>query len=209
MGQLTSRIVPGAVSRIVLHPAPAGSRAVFLVEVRNARERRQLHELFRTVAELADVAPLADGEITAYAIQSGGDLSLFSKIEALLKSQFCFAIVEFSFTPATYRVVTSLCEETDSRLLPVPQCNICGAHDPFPTSVSLRDDADRELVKGDYCARCVARYAEASVADFVERLLAADRRDLPVVRAARRTRWRPPEQAVPASGEIRLFAAAS
>lgn len=208
MSQATSRTVPGAVSRIVLSPHPVGSRAVFLVEVRSPQERRQLHKLFRTVAELADVVPLADGEITAYAIQSHGDLSLFSKIEALLKSQFCFAIVEFSFTPATYRVVTSLCAESASRLFPVPQCHICGAHDPFPTSVSLRDDAGRELVKGHYCARCVARYAEESVPSFVARLLAADRRDLPIVRAARRTRWQPPAQAAPGGDEIWLDAAA-
>jgi hypothetical protein len=54
-----------AVSKILLKPTTPGERAVFIVEAREPAERRKVGELFQAVAELAEVAPLSDGEIMA------------------------------------------------------------------------------------------------------------------------------------------------
>src|SRR5262249_4917238 len=110
------------VARIVVVPPVVGSRAVFMVEAEDRRERRQVPD---TVAELAEVVQLSDGPIISFAVQVRGDASLFSKIEWLLKSQFSFSIVERSFSEVTYRLIESLCEDSDSRLLKLPHCGIC------------------------------------------------------------------------------------
>src|SRR5438874_13814256 len=72
------------VSKIIVRPPSTGSRAVFIVETDGKRERRQVQELFGTVAELADAIQLSDGQIMAYAVQLRGDTSLIAKIEWLL-----------------------------------------------------------------------------------------------------------------------------
>src|SRR5262245_60856006 len=130
------------VAAIAVQVGVSGNRAVFMIEVDGRRERRQVKELFTTVAELAEVAPLSEGSLVAYAVQVHGDPSLFAKIEWLVKSQFSFSVVERSFTSTTYRLLESLCEDSESRLLPLERCGICDAPDPFPTRVTLRDEAN-------------------------------------------------------------------
>src|SRR5947207_5428219 len=148
------------VSKIIVRPPSTGSRAVFMVETDGKRERRQMQDLFATVAELADVVQLAEGQITSYAIQVRGDTSLISKVEWLLKSQFAFSIVERSFSEITYRLIESLCEESESRVLKVPRCGICDAADPFPTRVTMRDERDAAIIEATYCGPCAARQAD-------------------------------------------------
>lgn len=174
-----------AVSKILLKPTTPGERAVFIAEAREPADRRKVRELFETVGELAEVAPLSDGEIMAYAVQVRGDASLFAKIEAVLKEEFLFSIVERSFTDVTYHLIQSLCEESESRLCPVPHCGICGQADPFPTRVTMRDEKDRDVIEACYCSRCAAEQAHPDRERFLVDLLAADRRDFRGIREAR------------------------
>jgi hypothetical protein len=178
------------VARITVRAPAAGSRAVFLVEADGRRERRQVRELFETVAELADVTPLAEGQIMAYAVQVRGDTSLFAKIEWLLKSQFAFSVVERSFSEITYRLIESLCQESESRILRVPRCGICDAADPFPTRVTMRDEQDEAIVEATYCGPCAARQADRDRKKALIELLAADRRNFAAIRQARLVRTR-------------------
>lgn len=173
------------VARITVQPPRAGSRAVFMVEADGKRERRQVQQLFETVAELADVVQLSDGQIMAYAVQVRDDVSLFSKVEWLLKSQFAFSIVERSFSEITYRLIESLCEESDSRLVKLPHCGICDAVDPFPTRVTMRDESDEEVVEAVYCGPCTAQNEDRDRKRALVELLAADRRNFEAIREAR------------------------
>lgn len=194
-----------AVSKILLKPTTPGDRAVFIVEAREPADRRKLRELFETVAELAEVAPVSDGEITAYAVQVRGDTTLFGKIETVLKEEFLFSIVERSFTDVTYHLIRSLCEDSESHLCTVPQCDICSQADPFPTQVTLRDEKDRDMIEAHYCARCAAEQAHPNRQQFLVDLLAADRRDFRAIKDARLVPSASPADA----SEITTYAIAS
>src|SRR5947209_4156468 len=197
------------VSKIVVRPPSTGSRAVFMVETEGRRERRQMQDLFGTVGELADVVQLSEGQITAYAIQVRGDTSLVSKVEWLLKSQFAFSIVERSFSEITYRLIESLCGESESRILPLPRCGICDAVDPFPIRVTMRDERDQEVLEASYCGPCAARQADQDHKKMLVELLAADRRNFAAIRSARliKSRRKPEEPA--GRPEIQTYAIAS
>jgi hypothetical protein len=197
------------VSKIIVRPPAMGSRAVFMVETEGKRERRKMQDLFATVAELADVVQLADGQITAYAIQVRSDTSLISKIEWLLKSQFAFSIVERSFSEMTYRLIESLCAESESRILPLPRCGICDAVDPFPTRVTMRDEEDREILEASYCGPCAARQADRDHKKTLVALLAADRRNFAAIRSARLVRSRRKVEEPAGHGEVQTYAIAS
>src|SRR5438093_8312152 len=125
------------VTRIVLKPTSPGNRAVFLVEAQEPREQKKVRQMFDTLADLAEVAQLADGAIMAYAVQVRGDVTLFAKIEEILKEEFAFSVVDRSFTDVTYHLVASLCEDSGARLFKQPRCGICDAVDPFPTRVKM------------------------------------------------------------------------
>jgi hypothetical protein len=174
-----------AVSKILLKPTTPGERAVFIVEAREPADRRKVRELFETVAELAEVAPVSDGEIMAYAVQVRGDTNLFAKIESVLKEEFVFSIVERSFTDVTYHLIQSLCDDSESQLRAVPACDICAQADPFPTRITLQDEKERDVIEAHYCARCAAQQAHPSREQFLVDLLAADRRDFGAIRDAR------------------------
>jgi hypothetical protein len=141
-------------------PAHPGSRAVFMVEARNRKEMRQIRELFDMVGHLAEVVPISHGTVMSYAVQVQGDTSLFGKIEWLLKTQFTFSIVERNFSEVTFRLVRSLCEESETPVEELPECGICSAADPFPTRATVHLKEEQEPVHLSYCARCSARFAD-------------------------------------------------
>lgn len=170
------------VNSVELRPATPGSRAVFLVEARGRGERQKVRELFEALAELAEVAPLCQGDMMAYALQlragvdGGPPGNLFSKIEAVLKEEFAFSLVERSFNEVIYHLVVSLCEDSEGEMLHVPRCGICNEPEPFPTRVTLRDNSGEGVIEACYCARCSAQQADPSDRQFLRSLLAADRR---------------------------------
>jgi hypothetical protein len=193
------------VSSIVLRPMSPGSRAVFLVEVRSAGEQRKVKELFEALAELGDVAPLCEGPMMAYVVQlhtEGMGLSspprmpdgtppsrLFTKIEAVLKEEFSFSLVEQSFNDVVYHLVASLCEDSGAEMRPVPRCGICNEREPFPTRVTLRDGTGQGIVEACYCARCAAQQSDPNEKQFLVGLLSADRRDFRAIQEVELVEW--------------------
>jgi hypothetical protein len=186
------------VASAVLRAEAAGSRAVFLVEVRGVEEQRRVRELFAALGELAEVAPLCDGPMMAYAVQLrpfGRDTSpgsLFTKIENTLKEEFAFSLVEQSFNSVIYRLVESLGKDSGGQLQPIPRCGICSEPEPFPTRVILRDAAGSRIIEACYCARCAAQRSDPSDREFLRSLLAADRRGFHGLQDADWVEW-PPE----------------
>jgi hypothetical protein len=162
-------------SRIHFQPAHPGSRAVFIVEARSRKEMRQVRELFDMVGQLAEVVPVSHGTVMSYAVQVHGDASLFGKVEWLLKTQFTFSVVERSFSEVTFRLIRSLCEESETRMDELPECGICATPDPFPTRAILEFNGSSEPVHRAYCASCSAAHAEVEPGAFIQSLLQRDR----------------------------------
>lgn len=176
MGRASSRQDDAA--RIFFFPGTPGSRAVFLAEVRNKKEARQVRELFDMVGQLAEVVPISSGTVMSYAVQVQGDTSLFGKVEWLLKTQFPFSLVERSFSEVTFNLVRSLCQEAEGQVVELPECGICGCADPFPTRATVEWDAEREAMHLSYCARCSAQHADEDPVKFAHSLLRKDSRRL-------------------------------
>jgi hypothetical protein len=183
------------VTSIVLRSVAPGRRAVFLVETRGAEDQRKVRELFEALAELGEVALLAEGPMMAYAVQLRGESegchpgSLFSKIEATLKDEFPFSLVEQSFNDIIYHLVESLCVDSGGRMHPVPRCGICNQPEPFPTRITLRDGTGEGIVEACYCMRCATLRADPSDKEFVVGLLADDRRGFRAIRGADLIEW--------------------
>jgi len=180
MGKPFSR--QSEVTRVHFHPAETGSRAVFLAEARTNKELRQLRELFDMVGQLAMVVPISHGAVMSYAVQVDGDTSLFGKIEWLLKTQFTFSLVERNFSDVTFNLVRSLCVDSNTQMVELPECGACGAADPFPTRASLELAGSEAPVHVSYCSRCTTRHEGAEPAETIRALLAADRSGLHVGR---------------------------
>jgi hypothetical protein len=178
MGKPFSR--QSEVTQVCCFSVQTGSRAVFLAEARTKKEMRQLRELFDMVGQLAQVVPISHGVVMSYAVQVDGDASLFGKIEWLLKTQFTFSLVERNFSDVTFHLVRSLCEDSNTQMIELPECGICGSCDPFPlrASVEVRDEA--EPLHLAYCSRCAARHAEEDPARHICALISRDRAGLRV-----------------------------
>ena len=183
------------VTSLVLRSVTPGSRAVFLVETRGAEDRRKVRELFEALAEIGEVVPLSEGPMLAYAVQLRGESdgfhpgSLFAKIEATLKDEFPFSLVEQSFNEIVYHLVESLSADSGGRMHPVQRCGICNDLEPFPTRITLRDRTGQGIVDACYCMRCAAQRADPSDKEFVVGLLADDRRGFRAIRDADLIEW--------------------
>ncbi len=169
------------VASVVLRPTTVGSRAVFLVEARGTEEQRKARELFQALGQLAEVATLCDGPLLAFVVQFRADErgsapnSLFGKIEAALRDEFAFSLVERSFNEVVYHLVASLSDDSGGQMQPIPRCGICNEREPFPTRVTMHDTAGRGIIEACYCARCSAQQADPSDRKYLSGLLAADR----------------------------------
>lgn len=167
-------------TRVHYYAAPHGFCAVFLAEARNRKEMRQIRELFDMVGQLTEVVPISHGTVMAYAVKADSDATLFGKIEWLLKTQFSFSLVERNFTATTLHLVRSLCEESGTQIVELPECGICGANDPFPARATVELDLSEEPLHLTYCCRCAAGAPQEDVASFVRDLVARDRRKFQV-----------------------------
>jgi len=168
------------VSRIHYSQATPGRRAIFLVEARTRKEVRQITRLFDTVGQLAEVVPISHGTLMSYAVQVHSGATLFGKIEWLLKTQFAFSLVERSFSEVTFRLVQSLCEESETEMAELPQCGICEAVDPFPARATVQFKGQEEPAHLSYCARCASLYAEEQEDEWIRGLVSRDRARLRV-----------------------------
>lgn len=165
-------------SEICVDPQPAGLRAVYLVETLDAKEAKDVAELFGDLESRVQIKQLCTGRLVGYAVQMHeSDSSLLDEIEAMLKGHYSFVVTQRSFDEVIYRIVTELCADTGSKLLPVPHCNICGRTDPFPSiMVSLSDEQGNTRICRNYCASCTAGATATSNKEFVRSLLASDKR---------------------------------
>lgn len=166
-------------SEICVDPQPAGVRAVYLVETLDAQEARSVAALFEDLESRIQVKRLCTGKLVSYAVQMHeSDVSLLDEIEAMLKGNYSFVVTQRSLDEVIYGIVRDLCEDTGSKLLPVPHCNICGRTEPFPSiTVSLSDERGRVRTCRNYCASCAASATATSNKEFVRSLLASDKRE--------------------------------
>jgi len=166
-------------SEICVDPQPAGVRAVYLVETLDAQEARGVAGLFSDLESRVQVRRLCTGKLVSYAVQMHeSDSSLLDEIESMLKGHYSFVVMQRSFDEVIYRIVSELCADTASKLLPVPHCNICGRTEPFPSVlISLSDEQGRAKTCRNYCASCAAGATATSNKEFVRSLLASDKRE--------------------------------
>jgi hypothetical protein len=167
------------VRQISADPKPAGVKAVYLVETQNEREAADVQKVFEEFEPHIEIRQLTRGRLVSYAVQlHSDDQSLLDEIDAVLKGNFGFVVMQRSFDDLIYRVVTELCRDTESKLLPIPECHICGRSDPFPDMVVNLASEEGELVLSrNYCGTCTAGTMAKSNKQFVLSLLSADKTD--------------------------------
>lgn len=167
------------VRQISLDPQPQGTRAVYLVEARNESEASEVSDLFTDLEPELRIRQLSSGKLVTYAVKASQDQQdALGELEMALKRNFGFVILHRSFDALIYKIVEELCEDTGSRLISVPRCDICGKIEPFPdTVVSLADQVGETIVSGSYCRSCTAASSARSNKEFLLSLLQADTRD--------------------------------
>ena len=167
------------VSEIMVDPKPGGFRAVFLVETRNAGEARDVVKLFEDISDYLQVRQLSKGNLISFAVQAqDADQRVLDEIRAMLTAKYGFVALHSSFDGLIYRIITELCKDTNSKLLPIPRCDICGKVDPFPeTIVSFADSDGSTVLSRDYCSTCTAEASATNNRDFLLSLLSADKKD--------------------------------
>src|SRR5688500_16380982 len=139
------------------------------------------------VGQLAEVVAISHGTVMSYAVQVQGDSSLFGKIEWLLKTQFTFSVVERNFNEVTFRLVQSLCEDSNTEMAELPECGVCESVDPFPVRATAELADSPEPLHLAFCSRCAAQYAVKDEEQSIRALVGRDRsrlrvgRDVPVV----------------------------
>mgnify|MGYP001217623309 CR=1 FL=1 len=171
--------IAGTAVEVLLEKHARGTCAVYIIEVRNGYEIREVKDLFGGLTPDFDVRQLSEGTITAYAVHIGDeDLSILDEIELALKENYRFSISERSFAKTIYAVVRDLCDSSDSALRALPACGICQTPDPFPTTVTFVDAAGDHLARGCYCARCVSALGSLGDRELTTKLLSADRTGL-------------------------------
>ena len=181
---------------ISVDPQPSGLTAVYLVETRSDKERRETAKLFDELGSHTQVRQLSKGKLVSYIAQAHeSDASLLDEMESLLKANYGFVVSQSSYDETIHRIVRELCRDTGSKLLAMPRCNICRKAVPFPTTVvTLSDQDGSELLSRSYCGSCTAEAAAPSNKDFVRSLLNADRRDFGVLARADLVRRRSRKQ---------------
>ena len=165
------------VSRILVDPQPGGAVAVYLAEAGGEEAARLLRDFFEELKPRVNVAQLSRGKLVSYAVQTD-DPSVLYEIEGVLRKTCKFMVVQHSFDYLIYQIIKDLCAYTESRLLAIPHCDICGRPEPFPgTIITLTDKDGRVMMSCSYCGTCTANLSASTNKDFVLSLLSADRRD--------------------------------
>ena len=132
--------------------------------------------LATTKSKVLSVLP---SQTLSFAVQAQeSDHDLLNEVRDTLASRYGFVAMHKSFDSLIYRIVTELCRDTNSRLLAIHHCDICGKVDPFPeTIVSFAGEDGSTLLSRKYCATCTAEASATTNKDFLLSLLSADRKD--------------------------------
>ena len=167
------------ISEICMDPQPTCLKAVFLIETREQTEAREVSKLFSELESQVQVRQLSAGRLVSYCVHAlQSDWELLDELEAVLKETYSFVLAQRSFDEVIYRVILDLCRDTNSTILPLSECNICGKTEPFPTIViGLTQDDGSILASRSYCRRCTAEAGSTNHKEFVRSLLAADEDD--------------------------------
>jgi len=139
-----------------------------------------VQQLFREVEAYCSVRVLSVGVTTAYAVQATGEFEILQELEALLKEHYKFSVVYAGFNSVIHRIVEDLSVDTGSELFPIPVCGSCGAADPFPTQVTLRDAYGKARGRAVVCERCVSGVEGEQEAEDLCRLVDASAPNLQV-----------------------------
>lgn len=174
------------ISEIRVDPQPSGLRAVYMIETRSSDEVRDIQNLFLELEVRMQVKQLSKGKLLSYTVQAdGSDAALLDEVDDILKANYGFVVMHRSFDDLIYRIVKELSNDTDSKVLPLPHCNICGKVEPFPnTVISLTDEDGEVRLSRAYCGKCTAEAAAPSNKEFVRLLLSADKRDFSILERA-------------------------
>ncbi len=185
-------------SEVSVDQRPQGLRAVYLVETCDAEEARTVAKLFSDLESRVQVRRLCTGKLVSYAVQMhDSDSSLLDEIEAMLKGNYSFVVTQRSFDEIIYRIVTELCADTSSKLLPIPRCSICGRTEPFPSViVNLSDEHGQVRLCRNYCASCAASATATSNKEFVRSLLTSDKKRIRGIERAQLVRRRSRNQPI-------------
>lgn len=181
-----------AVSEVSVDPQPNGLKAVYLVETRSEYESEAIKGLFAEVAERLQVRKLSDGKLMSYVVQAEQpDGDLLDELDEILHRECAFVVTQRSFDELIHRIVQELAKDTGSKFIKVPQCNICGKAEPFPTTIANLTDAEGDILESRcYCQGCTAESAAPSNKEFLLSLLEADEQSFDDLRDASLTRTR-------------------
>ncbi|MDO8586828.1 MAG: hypothetical protein Q7T82_07270 [Armatimonadota bacterium] len=190
------RMPTKGISQIWLDPQPQGLRAVYLVEARDQEEALEVEDLFAELETDLQVRQLCRGKLFSYAVKTQHDQQqTLLELEQALRSNFGFVILHRSFDDVIYKIVSELCVDTGSDLLPMTHCDICGKLEPFPdTVINLADRGGATIASGAYCGVCTAAFAATSNKEFLLSLLHADTRDFSALESAELVRARSRKQ---------------
>jgi len=187
-----------AVKQIWLDAQPQGLCAIYLVEARDDREAQEVAGLFGELEPYLQIRQLSGGRLVSYAVKTRQDQQqTLTELEQALRSNFGFVILHRSFDEVIYKIVSELCADTGSELLPIPRCDICGKTEPFPdTVVNLADQGGATIASGAYCGACTAAFAARTNKEFLLSLLHADTRDFSALEKMRFIRTRSGKRAI-------------
>lgn len=129
-----------------------GQRALFIVEVGDLARGRHLLAYFDKMP--CEVRPIAVGPVVVCAARvEEGAASPFDRMAEYLRDRYPLSICEPGFSPSMYRVALQLARDSEGELRPLDRCSVCGAADPFPTTLVLREAADE--AQASFCTGCV------------------------------------------------------
>ena len=181
-----------AVREIWLDAQDQGLCAIYLVEARDDEEAQEVTGLFNELEPHLQVRQLSRGRLVSYAAKTRDDQQrILTELEQALRSNFGFVILHRSCDEVIYKIVSELCADTGSELLPIPHCDICGKTEPFPdTIVNLADQGGATIASGAYCGACTAALGARTNKEFLLSLLHADARDFSALEKMRFVRAR-------------------
>lgn len=135
-----------------------GERAFFIVEVGDLARAKRLLAYFDGMA--CEVRPIAIGPVVVCAAWVDQPRSgTFDGMAEHLRDRYPLSICEPGFSPSMYRVALQLARDSEGDLRPLECCSVCGAPDPFPTTLSLQGDGEEERFL--FCQGCVGEETEA------------------------------------------------
>lgn len=145
----------------------AAVTALFFVETRNRSEIQEVRALVERMLPQAEVCPLSEGIITAFAFRvSPAAMPLLAALETTLKRDYLFGHVQIPFQDTALRVVEELAMETGSALYEIGTCDICHAPEPFPSKAPvIAEDGVKRHPNAIYCGHCATAMSVKGLAE--------------------------------------------